>query len=87
MYDPHSREPRGFGFVTMESANDAEAAMAATDGFELMGRTLKVQKVSQQTRPDEASVVAPFSSSRLLYRTGKAWTSSYSYTWPVLWTS
>lgn len=46
MYDPHSREPRGFGFVTFESGDEAEAAMTALDGFELMGRSLKVQKVS-----------------------------------------
>ena len=27
MYDPHTRESRGFGFVTMESAEEADAAM------------------------------------------------------------
>ncbi|PWN26134.1 hypothetical protein BDZ90DRAFT_207266, partial [Jaminaea rosea] len=44
MYDPHSREPRGFGFVTFETSDEAEAAISAMDGMELMGRNLKVQR-------------------------------------------
>jgi transformer-2 protein len=46
MYDPHSREPRGFAFVTMENLDAAEAAIAGMSGVELLGRTLSVQKVS-----------------------------------------
>lgn len=46
MYDPHSREPRGFAFVTMADADAAEAAISGMTGVELMGRTLSVQKVS-----------------------------------------
>jgi transformer-2 protein len=45
MYDPHSREPRGFAFVTMDGAEAAEAAIAGMSGVELLGRTLSVQKV------------------------------------------
>ena len=29
MYDPHTRESRGFGFMTVESAEEAEAAVTA----------------------------------------------------------
>jgi len=44
MYDPHSRESRGFGFVTMESGEEAEAAVTALNGTDLMGRSLNVEK-------------------------------------------
>lgn len=50
MYDPHSREPRGFGFVTFENVDDAEAAITALDGQEFLGRTLKIQKVRRFAR-------------------------------------
>jgi transformer-2 protein len=45
MYDPHTRDSRGFGFVTMESAEEAEAAVAALNGTELQGRAMNVEKV------------------------------------------
>lgn len=44
MYDPHSRESRGFGFVTMESPEEAEAAIAALNSTELMGKIITVEK-------------------------------------------
>ncbi|UZJ53212.1 hypothetical protein CBS101457_002532 [Exobasidium rhododendri] len=44
MYDPHSREPRGFAFVTMDGPEAAEAAIAGMSGVDLQGRTLSVQK-------------------------------------------
>jgi len=44
MYDPHSHESRGFGFVTMESAEEAEAAVAALNATELMGKIMTVEK-------------------------------------------
>ena len=47
MYDPHSREPRGFGFVTFETSDEAEAAITGMDGVELMGRNLKVQRAKR----------------------------------------
>lgn len=46
MYDPHSREPRGFAFVTMDRNEDAEAAITGMNGVELLGRVLNVEKVS-----------------------------------------
>ncbi|KAM5539960.1 hypothetical protein V8D89_006463 [Ganoderma adspersum] len=44
MYDPHTRESRGFGFVTMESGEEADAAITAMNGAELMGKTVSVEK-------------------------------------------
>jgi len=44
MYDPHTRESRGFGFVTMESAEEAEAAVTALNATELMGKAMTVEK-------------------------------------------
>ncbi|KAJ7443247.1 hypothetical protein B0H11DRAFT_2093147 [Mycena galericulata] len=44
MYDPHTRESRGFGFVTMESAEEADAAVAALQGTEMGGKVINVEK-------------------------------------------
>ncbi|KAJ7451225.1 hypothetical protein B0H11DRAFT_2161787 [Mycena galericulata] len=44
MYDPHTRESRGFGFVTMESAEEADAAVAALQGSEMGGKAIHVEK-------------------------------------------
>jgi len=48
MYDPHSRESRGFAFVTMVRGEDAEAAMQVLNGFELHGRAMSVKLVSER---------------------------------------
>jgi transformer-2 protein len=45
MYDPHTRESRGFGFVTMESGEEADAAITALHSTDLMGKTITVTKV------------------------------------------
>ncbi|KAI0789563.1 hypothetical protein C8Q75DRAFT_766261 [Abortiporus biennis] len=44
MYDPHTRESRGFGFVTMETAEEADAAITALNGTDLMGKNMTVEK-------------------------------------------
>ncbi|SGY20035.1 BQ5605_C017g08444 [Microbotryum silenes-dioicae] len=41
--DPHSKESRGFAFVTMETPEEADAAIAGLNATELMGRTMNVQ--------------------------------------------
>jgi transformer-2 protein len=46
MRDPHTKDSRGFGFVTMEIPEDGEAALAATHGKDLNGKPLNVAKVS-----------------------------------------
>lgn len=50
MRDPHSRESRGFGFVTFVDADAAAAAVEAMNGFELQGRRLGVEK-ARRARP------------------------------------
>ncbi|CAE6451789.1 unnamed protein product [Rhizoctonia solani] len=44
VYDPHSRESRGFAFVTMESVEEAEAAIAGLHNVELAGKPIIVEK-------------------------------------------
>jgi len=44
MYDPHTRESRGFGFVTMESPEEAEAAVTGLNATEINGKTINVEK-------------------------------------------
>jgi RNA recognition motif-containing protein len=47
--DKFSGESRGFSFVEMPNADEAEAAIAALNGADLKGRSLKVN----QARPKE----------------------------------
>ena len=45
MYDPHTRELCGFGFVTIESSEEADAAIAALNATDLMSKIMNVEKV------------------------------------------
>jgi len=83
MYDPHSREPRGFAFVTMDGLEAAEAAIAGMNGVDLLGRVLSVQKVSHPT-PLVASKAA---SLIFVLLAGTPWTSAHSHSRSLLWTS
>ena len=40
--DQYSGQPKGFGFIEMPSASEAQAAIAGLNGKELMGRALNV---------------------------------------------
>ena len=46
--DRDTGRPRGFGFVTMASAADAQAAIAALDGQLLQGRNIKVNEAQDR---------------------------------------
>ncbi len=46
--DHHTGRMRGFGFVRMETLTQEEAAIAALDGAEWMGRSLKVTKAADR---------------------------------------
>jgi len=48
--DRETGRPRGFAFVEMASPADAEAAIAALDGRDLDGRTLKVNEAQERQR-------------------------------------
>lgn len=46
--DRDTGRPRGFGFVTMASDEDAQAAVQALDGSDLGGRSLKVNEAQDR---------------------------------------
>lgn len=45
MRDPHTKDSRGFGFVTFDVNEDADAAMKALNNTTLDERTITVEKV------------------------------------------
>ncbi|KAH8923206.1 RNA-binding domain-containing protein, partial [Atractiella rhizophila] len=47
MRDPQTRDSRGFGFVTMETPEEGDAAVAGMNAVDLKGRVITVEKVSQ----------------------------------------
>lgn len=51
MRDPHTKDSRGFGFVTFEVNDDADAAMSALNNTTLDERTITVEKVSFSVAP------------------------------------
>ncbi|KAL5519359.1 hypothetical protein ACEPAH_1042 [Sanghuangporus vaninii] len=44
MYDPHSKESRGFAFVTMETPEEADAAINALNATKQFGKVISVEK-------------------------------------------
>ncbi len=50
--DRETGRSRGFCFVEMGSAADAEAAITALDGYELEGRALRVSEARERERRD-----------------------------------
>jgi len=47
--DKYSGESRGFGFVEMPNRDEAEKAIAAMNGKDLKGRSLKVNEARERT--------------------------------------
>jgi transformer-2 protein len=52
--DPHTRESRGFGFVTFDESNDAEQAVKEMDGVEICKRPIKVER-ARRCRPHDST--------------------------------
>ncbi|RJE26618.1 transformer-SR ribonucleoprotein [Aspergillus sclerotialis] len=50
MTDPHTKESRGFGFVKMVTAEQADAAKEGLQGEVIEGRTLSIEK-ARRSRP------------------------------------
>lgn len=50
MLDPHTKESRGFGFVKMVTAEQADAAKEGLQGEVIEGRTLSIEK-ARRSRP------------------------------------
>ena len=50
MKDPHTQESRGFGFVKMVTAEEADAARDGLQGENIEGRTLSIEK-ARRARP------------------------------------
>lgn len=50
MRDPHTKESRGFGFVKMVTADQADAAKEGLQGEQIEGRTLSIEK-ARRARP------------------------------------
>ncbi|KAJ5619511.1 hypothetical protein N7510_003495 [Penicillium lagena] len=50
MLDPHTKESRGFGFVNMAAADQADAAKEGLQGEVIEGRTLSIEK-ARRSRP------------------------------------
>ncbi|MBI2924622.1 MAG: RNA-binding protein [Verrucomicrobia bacterium] len=53
--DKFSGKPRGFGFVTMETAEGAQAAIKALNGHNLHGRDLTVNEARPREEHSERS--------------------------------
>ncbi|KAG9246260.1 hypothetical protein BJ878DRAFT_540470 [Calycina marina] len=52
MLDPHTKESRGFGFVKMVTAEQADAAKEGLQGEVIEGRTLSIEK-ARRSRPQD----------------------------------
>ena len=67
MADRMTGRSRGFAFVTMDDAAEANAAIAATNGKELNGRTLNVSEArprEERPRPYGGGGKRPFAGNR-----------------------
>ena len=80
MYDPHSRDSRGFGFVTMETAEEADAAVTALNATDFMGKVLKIEKVEDFSNLFDARLCAD------VFNQGPPWSCTYAYSGEILWT-
>ena len=47
MFDPHTRESRGFGFIRMANSNEAQKAIDGISGSEIDSRVVTVEKAKR----------------------------------------
>ncbi|TVY68654.1 putative RNA-binding protein [Lachnellula suecica] len=59
MLDPHTKESRGFGFVKMVTAEQADAAKEGLQGEVIEGRTLSIEKARRSRPQDDHRGPAP----------------------------
>ena len=57
--DPRSNESKGFAFIQFTKEEDARRAYEQMNGFELMGRKIRVGWVTEKTLNQEAAAMAP----------------------------
>jgi RNA recognition motif-containing protein len=50
IFDRMTGKSKGFGFVEMENDNEANAAITALNGKEIMGRNLRVNEAMEKPR-------------------------------------
>ena len=75
MVDPHTRESRGFGFVKMNTSEEADAAKEGLTGEERYGRVMSIEK-ARRARPSMFPLIL---CNLIIFRN--------SHTWEILWTS
>src|SRR5260370_461343 len=70
MMDRTTQRPRGFGFVTMSTAEEAQKAIAALNGKEMDGRalTVNVAKPREERCDGRISILPPGRSADILVR-------------------
>ncbi len=71
MTDRESGRPRGFGFVTMSTSEEAQAAITALNGVSLDGRNLTVNEAKPREERSGGSSRG-FGSSRREYSGGRS---------------
>ena len=65
MQDRNTQQPRGFGFVTMSTPSEGEAAISGLNGTNLDGRNLTVNEARPlENRPPNSGSARRFSKSR-----------------------
>ncbi|KAJ5183161.1 hypothetical protein N7492_000777 [Penicillium capsulatum] len=84
MLDPHTKESRGFGFVNMSTADQADAAKEGLQGEVIEGRTLSIEKArrSRPRTPTPGKYFGPPKRGRLMKSTSNDPTSLPQLTIP-----